>query len=76
LVVRADATIEVQPVDPRPTELLVSFDGQQTTTFGPDESLEVTKAEGGVVLVRFGEPGFFRTLRDKLQWGDLSDRES
>jgi len=75
LVVRADATIEVQPVDPRPTELLVSFDGQQTTTCGPDESLEVTKAAGDVVLVRFGEPGFFRTLRDKLQWGDLSDRE-
>jgi hypothetical protein len=28
------------------------------------------------VLVRFGDSGFFRTLRDKLQWGDLSDRET
>lgn len=75
LVVRADARIHVQAVDPRPSELLVSFDGQQTALFGPDDTLEVSKAADGVVLVRFGEPGFFRTLRDKLQWGDLTDRE-
>ena len=75
LIVRADAEIRVETVDPRPSELLVSFDGQQTATFGPGDTLAVGKAAGGVVLVRFGEPGFFRTLRDKLQWGDLSDRE-
>jgi len=75
LVVRADAVIQVQAVDPRPTELLVSFDGQLTALFGPDDTLEVTRSTKGVVLVRFGEPGFFRTLRDKLQWGDLTDRE-
>ncbi len=75
LVVRADAVIRVEAVDPRPSELLVSFDGQQTALFGPDDSLEVTRSTKGVVLVRFGEPGFFRTLRDKLQWGDLTDRE-
>ena len=74
LVVRADAEIHVEPVDPRPNELLVSFDGQQTATFGPHDVLEVRKATERVVLVRFGEPGFFRTLRDKLQWGDLADR--
>jgi hypothetical protein len=27
-----------------------------------------------VVLVRFGDPGFFGRLRDKLHWGDLSHR--
>lgn len=75
LVVRADAEIHVESVDPRPDELLVSFDGQQTATFGPDDVLEVMKAPERVMLVRFGEPGFFRTLRDKLQWGDLADRE-
>ncbi len=75
LLVRADAEVHVLPVDARPNELLVSFDGQQTAQFGPDDTLEVRQAADGVVLVRFGEPGFFRTLRDKLQWGDLSDRE-
>jgi NAD+ kinase len=75
LVVRADARIQVEAVDPRPNELLVSFDGQQTASFGPDDVLEVQRADERVVLVRFGDPGFFRTLRDKLQWGDLADRE-
>jgi NAD+ kinase len=75
LVVPAEAIIHIEPVDPRPDELLVSFDGQQTAVLGPHDVLDVQTAKGDVVLVRFGEPGFFRTLRDKLQWGDLSDRE-
>ena len=75
LVVCADAIIHIEPDDPRPEELLVSFDGQQTATLGPHDTLEVQSAKERVVLVRFGESGFFRTLRDKLQWGDLSDRD-
>jgi NAD+ kinase len=75
LVVRADAEIHVEPVEPRPDELLVSFDGQQTAAFEANDVLEVRTAAERVVLVRFGEPGFFRTMRDKLQWGDLADRE-
>lgn len=75
LVVRSDAEIHVEPVDPRPDELLVSFDGQQTATFGANDVLEVRQATERVVLVRFGDPGFFRTMRDKLHWGDLADRE-
>ncbi len=75
LVVRADAKIHIQPVDPRPRDLLVSFDGQHTATLGPHDNLEVRIAAEEVVLVRFGESDFFRTLRDKLQWGDLVDRE-
>jgi len=75
MVVRADAVIRVEPADPRPEQLLVSFDGQQTAMLGPDDALVVETAAERVVLVHFGDPGFFRTLRDKLQWGDLSDRE-
>lgn len=75
LVVRADAEIAVHPVGPGPDELLVSFDGQETATFGAHDALEVRQSTQRVVLVRFGDPGFFRTLRDKLQWGDLTDRE-
>lgn len=75
LVVRADAVIEVQSIDTNTRELLASFDGQETAMFGPADTLEIRRAPEGVVLVRFGDPGFFRTLRDKLQWGDLTDRE-
>ncbi|MGH7593021.1 MAG: NAD(+)/NADH kinase, partial [Gemmatimonadales bacterium] len=75
LVVCADAVFHIEPIDPRPDEMLVSFDGQQTATLGPHDVLDVHAAKEDVVLVRFGESGFFRTLRDKLQWGDLSDRE-
>jgi NAD+ kinase len=76
LVVRGDAEIQVQSIDTSTRELLASFDGQETAMFGPHDTLEIRQAVAGVVLVRFGEPGFFRTLRDKLQWGDLSDRET
>jgi NAD+ kinase len=74
LVVDGDAVIRIEPMDPRPHELLISFDGQQTAVLGPSESLDVRRGSGNIVLVRFGEPGFFRTLREKLQWGDLMDR--
>lgn len=75
LVVRADATVTVEPIDTRVLDLIVSFDGQETETLGPGERLEVRTAPGRISLVRFGESGFFRRLRDKLHWGDLSDRE-
>lgn len=75
LVVRADATIRVDPVESHAQDLLVSFDGQETDTMAPDDILEVRAAPARVTLVRFGEPGFFRQLREKLHWGDLTDRE-
>jgi NAD+ kinase len=75
LVVPAGAIIHIEPLDPRPEELLVSFDGQQTATMAAHDVLDVTTSTNEVALVRFGEPGYLRTLREKMQWGDLSDRE-
>jgi NAD+ kinase len=75
LVVRGDATVRVESVDREARELLVSFDGQETAPLEVGGGIEIVAAPGNVVLVRFGEPGFFHTLREKLQWGDLSDRE-
>lgn len=75
LVVRGDAMIRVEPVDPGADELVVSFDGQETAPLGIDGSIEIATAPGKVVLVRFADSGFFHALREKLQWGDLSDRE-
>lgn len=75
LVVPADSVVTIDPLDERVNDMLVSFDGQESETLAPGEQLEVRAAPWTVVLVRFGEPGFFRRLREKLHWGDLSDRE-
>ncbi|HEX3926634.1 MAG TPA: NAD(+)/NADH kinase [Gemmatimonadales bacterium] len=75
IVVRGDAVIRVAPVGAPAEDLLVSFDGQQTAQLEPGEEIEVRTAPAKVLLVRFGDPGFFMRLREKLHWGDLSDRE-
>ncbi|MES2124629.1 MAG: NAD(+)/NADH kinase [Gemmatimonadota bacterium] len=74
LVVRADAIIQIKPLDTRASDMIVSFDGQETAVLAPGDSLEVRGAPWRVVLVRLGEGGFFRRLREKLHWGDLSHR--
>ena len=74
IVVRADAVVRIEPSDPFPQGLLVSVDGQQTAELVAGGSLEVCTSPSPVLLVRVGDAGFFRTLRDKLHWGDLSDR--
>lgn len=75
IVVRADAVVEIEPLDTRVNDMLVSFDGQESAMLAPGERLEIRSAPWRVILVRFGDPGFFRRLREKLHWGDLSDRE-
>ncbi|MDX2261917.1 MAG: NAD(+)/NADH kinase [Gemmatimonadales bacterium] len=74
IVTRGDTVVRVQPLEPRAADLLVSFDGQETAHFEVGQVLEVRPAPWRVVLVRFGDPGFFGRLRDKLHWGDLSHR--
>ena len=37
--------------------------------------LSVRRAEGGVLIVRFPGTSFFTTLRQKLGWGGLADRD-
>lgn len=56
-------------------ELLVTVDGQVGTTFASGETLSVRRAEGGVVVIRFPGTSFFTTLRQKLGWGGLIDRD-
>lgn len=58
-----------------PDELLVTIDGQVGTTFAPGETLSVCRAEGGVLIVRFPGTSFFSTLRQKLTWGGLAERD-
>ncbi len=76
LVVPATYRIVVEPIQGWADDLLVSFDGQTGTTLAPGESVDVRRADHRVCLVRLGGDGFFRRMRQKLHWGDLSDRES
>ena len=58
-----------------PEELLVTVDGQVGTTFAAGETLSVRRAEGGVLIIRFPGTNFFTTLRQKLGWGGLLERD-
>ncbi len=74
IVVAGNATIEIIPLDGE-RDILVSLDGQETASIGPEQVLEVRAAPWQVSLVRIGQPGFFRRLREKLRWGDLEERD-
>lgn len=74
LVLPSTAIVTIQPIPPWTEEVLVSFDGQVGQPIQPGERLEVRRAERPVLLIRLGPESFFKRLRKKLQWGDLSDR--
>ena len=74
LVLPAQAVVSVQPIPPWTDDVLVSFDGQVGTTVQPGERLDVRRAERPVLLVRLGPESYFKRLRKKLHWGDLTDR--
>jgi NAD+ kinase len=75
LVLPADVAVSIEPIPPWTEEVLVSFDGQVSTTIQPGERVLVKRAARPVLLIRLGPDGFFTRMRKKLQWGDLSDRE-
>jgi NAD+ kinase len=76
LVVPGTYRIVIEPMAGWAEDLLVSFDGQTGTTLAPGESVDVRRADHRVCLIRLGGDGFFGRMREKLHWGDLSDRET
>ena len=58
-----------------PDELLVTVDGQVGCTFSAGHSLVVRRSVSPVSIVRFPEHSFFSTMRAKLHWGGLLDRD-
>lgn len=74
LVLPAAAVVTIQPIPPWSDEVLVSFDGQVGQSIQPGERLEVRRAARPILLIRLGPESFFKRLRKKLHWGDLSDR--
>jgi NAD+ kinase len=74
LVLPATSEVVLQAND-GPDELLVTVDGQVGTTFGAGEALVVRRSRFPVPIVRFPEHSFFSTMREKLHWGGLLDRD-
>jgi NAD+ kinase len=58
-----------------PDELLVTVDGQVGRTFCQGETLIVRRSDHPVSIVRFPEQSFFSTMREKLHWGGLQERD-
>ncbi|HEX2452038.1 MAG TPA: NAD(+)/NADH kinase [Gemmatimonadales bacterium] len=74
LVVPATFSVVIAPIEGWDEDLLVSFDGQTGSTIVPGESMRVQRAPEPVCLVRLADDVFFDRLRQKLHWGDLSER--
>lgn len=75
LVAAASSTIVVKPISGWAEDLLVSFDGQTGYTLAAGARVEVRRSRTAACLVRLERQGFFALLREKLRWGDLSERE-
>ncbi len=75
LVVPASYTISIEPLAPGGDDLLISYDGQVGATLAPGDKVLVRRAPRMVQLIRLGQEGYFSRMRQKLNWGDLADRE-
>jgi NAD+ kinase len=74
LVLPAHETLTVEVLSPT-EELLLTIDGQQDRRLSPGDRIVVSRAPRPVRLVRFPGQTFFSTLRHKLRWGDLVERD-
>lgn len=74
VVLSASSKVTVQ-AEGAPEELLITVDGQVGTTFQAGETLSVSKAASAIKIVRFPGSSFFTTLRQKLGWGGIPERD-
>jgi NAD+ kinase len=74
VVLAATSRITVQ-ADGAPEELMITVDGQVGTSFQAGETLTVSRAESHIKVVRFPGSSFFATLRQKLGWGGIPERD-
>lgn len=74
VVVAASSRVTVQ-ADGAPEELMITVDGQVGTTFHAGDTLSVTRAPHSIRVVRFPGSSFFATLREKLGWGGIPERD-
>jgi len=74
IVLPSDAEIVVQPED-APEDVLVTVDGQVGTSLRGGHSLALRRSPHRVTIARFQGTSFFGTLRRKLGWGGLAERD-
>jgi NAD+ kinase len=74
LILSADDTITVEVLSPS-EQLILTIDGQEGASLMPGDRLVVRRAPLPLHVVRFPGQTFFSTLRRKLAWGDLGERE-
>ena len=74
IVLPATSVVTIRGSD-GPDELLVTVDGQVGCTFSAGETLVIRRSGAPVPIVRFPETSFFSTMREKLHWGGLLDRD-
>lgn len=75
IVVNGSAEILIERLPPYSDRVLVSYDGQVDTRLEAGAKIAIRRAPWQVRLVRLEKEGFFARVRQKLQWGDLNDRE-
>jgi NAD+ kinase len=74
LVLPADEIVTVEVLSAG-GELMLTLDGQDSERLTAGQRVVVQRAAEPVRLVRFPGQSFFSTLRRKLRWGDLAERE-
>ena len=74
VVLSAASRITVQ-AEGAPEELMITVDGQVGTTLHEGDTLSVVKADKRIMVVRFPTSSFFATLREKLGWGGIPERD-
>jgi NAD+ kinase len=74
LVLSAAETVTVEVLSPT-EELILTVDGQESANLVPGDRLVARRTDPPLRLVRFPGQTFFSTLRRKLRWGDLQERE-
>jgi NAD+ kinase len=74
LILSAAERVTVEVLSPT-EELILTIDGQEGERLIPGDRLVVERAPTRLCLVRFPGQTFFSTLRRKLRWGDLEERE-
>ena len=74
VVLSASSRITVQ-AEGAPEELMITVDGQVGTSFQAGETLVVSRADTHIKIVRFPGSSFFATLRQKLGWGGIPERD-
>lgn len=68
LVVPDTSMVEVT-LDTQREEVYLTLDGQEGTSLGFRDRVQVTRSDRTIPLVRVGRRSFFDGLREKLRWG-------